>query len=156
MGGGLVVLGSHWEFTRSTAPAAVKPIGAAGITVASTLTVPLVPQSSPASSAILAVVVGAILLMSLAIDGAFARPARRSTCWSLLALGILLAAGICAIGERTSGSSLVLGTGFELAGAGCVLAMLGAIAMLVAAPQGARASTDASGSSVRTSAAITP
>jgi hypothetical protein len=74
---------------------------------------------------LLVLLIGAILLMSLAAEVATARPRRESIGWGLLLIAAMLGAYLVVVGTSTSGTTSSLGLGFRLAGAGCACALLG-------------------------------
>lgn len=125
VGGVLIALGSQWRFT-STVRLSGRSAGAKGHATIDPASLASLRQVSLTTWATLALVIGAILLISLAADAAAARPRRRSVGWALLAIGSIVAAWVGLIGIWTSGTTLSLGVGYLLAAAGCGLVLLGA------------------------------
>jgi len=126
LGGVLIAVGSLWRFTASnqilSSPSGrIRPIGPTAITSVG----PLLRQASFSSWALLILIVGAIVLCSLAADAAIARPSRESVGWGLLLIASLLSVYVGGVGLWTEGSTLSAGIGYPLAAAGCALVIVG-------------------------------
>jgi hypothetical protein len=110
-------------------PRQVRSIGPTMMTKGSGLS----GHQGPLSSWVLIVLlIGGILLMSLAAEAATARPLRESLGWGLFLIAWLPVAYLAYVDARTSTSSWSVGLGYELAGAGCVCAVLGSSLWILA------------------------
>lgn len=123
-GGTLIALGSRWHFTEEAVFSSTRFAGAKEHVMMTSSVPPR--QLGPSTRVLPALLVGAILLMSLAADMAIARPPRRSVGWALLTIGGLIAACVAVVGASARGTTTSVGDGYVLAAAGCVLVLLGA------------------------------
>jgi hypothetical protein len=125
LGGVLIAWGSQWRFTSIASVSQSHLVGVKGPTTMA------IGPGSPAhlfqlsSWVLLVLLIGAILLMSLAAEVATARLRRESIGWGLLLIATMLGAYLVVVATSTSGTTSSLGLGFRLAGAGCACALLG-------------------------------
>ena len=124
-GGILIAFGSQWRFVASNQYFSSRFSGPTGRTEITAALSPSLRQVSLSSWVLLTLVVGAIVLSSLAADAAIARPSRESVGWGMLLISCLLGAFVGYVGLWTEGTTMSVGTGFSLAAAGCALVVLG-------------------------------
>lgn len=132
VGGVLIAAGSEWKFAVTNQPLTSAPSGRFGHTAITTTLVHSLRHASLSTWMLLALVVGAVVVSSLAADAAGARPARASLGWAMLCISVVLGAYVACLGVWLQGTTLSLGTGFLLASAGCVLVTVGATLWLTA------------------------
>lgn len=125
LGGILIAVGSQWRFTASNQTFSSRPSGPTGPTAITAALSPSLRQVSLSSWALLTLIVGAIVLCSLAADAAIARPSRESVGWGMLLIASLLSVFVGYVGLWTEGTTLSVGIGYPLAAAGCALVIVG-------------------------------
>lgn len=135
LGGALIALGSQWRFTTQDHFASTRSFGAGG-RAAYSPGPPPIRQASLSSWVLLTLVLGALIVISLAIDAASARPRREPVLRAVLLIALLETWCVAYLGAWTSGTSLSLGSGFALTAAGCVLVALLSAAWIVALRRG--------------------